>query len=265
LFITVDCAAHDPDRLDAELFGTPARADSKGLEQVSSGSVLFRSSGGTLYLKNIAETPTRVQSRLARVLRDREAAHADTGETIGLDVRPIIGVDPAIDISVQEGRIREDLFRRLSAIRIDVPPLRNRREDIPALANYLVRGVCADRGVPPKTLSRAALSLIAALPWRGNALELRMLIEAVVASLGVGRGIGLEDVLAHVRLDGGSVVFANGGTLRQARARFEREYIAAVLERHQGRISDAARALGIQRTNLYRKMRSLKVARDRRR
>lgn len=92
-----------------------------------------------------------------------------------------------------------------------------------------------------------------------------MLIEAVVASLGVGRGIGLEDVLAHVRLDGGSVVFANGGTLRQARARFEREYIAAVLERHQGRISDAARALGIQRTNLYRKMRSLKVARDRRR
>ena len=84
----------------------------------------------------------------------------------------------------------------------------------------------------------------------------------MVTGLQGGRGIGLEDVLAHVRLDGGSVVFSNGGTLRQARARFERDYIAAVLEQHHGRISEAAKALGIQRTNLYRKMRSLRVTRD---
>ena len=101
--------------------------------------------------------------------------------------------------------------------------------------------------------------MIAALPWRGNAVELRMMLEGIVGGLSGGKGIGLEDVLAHVRLDGGSVVFSNGGTLRQARARFEREYIGHVLEQHQGRISEAAKALGIQRTNLYRKMRSLRV------
>jgi two-component system nitrogen regulation response regulator NtrX len=103
--------------------------------------------------------------------------------------------------------------------------------------------------------------LIAALPWRGNAVELRTLLKSIVGDLPGGRGIGLEEVLAHVRLDGGAVVYASGGTLRQARAHFERDYIAAVLESHHGRISEAARALGIQRTNLYRKMRSLKVAR----
>jgi two-component system nitrogen regulation response regulator NtrX len=119
--------------------------------------------------------------------------------------------------------------------------------------------MCGVRRIPPKTLSRPALSLIAALPWHGNAVELRLMLEGIVSGLSGGKGIGLEDVLAHVRLDGGSVVFANGGTLRQARARFEREYIGHVLEQHHGRISEAAKALGIQRTNLYRKMRSLRV------
>ena len=85
----------------------------------------------------------------------------------------------------------------------------------------------------------------------------------MVHGLQGGRGIGLDDVLTHVRLDGGPAVFAKGGTLKQARNRFEREYIAAVLERHRGRISEAAKALGIQRTNLYRKMRSLRVVRPR--
>ena len=162
---------------------------------------------------------------------------------------------------MQEGRVREELLRRLSVIRIDMPALRNRREDIPALANYFLREICAALQVPPKTLSRSALSLISALPWRGNAVELRRLLDSIVdAACQGGRGIALEDVLAHVRLDGGGAP-AVGGTLKQARSRFEKEYIATVLEQHRGRISDAARALGIQRTNLYRKMRSLKVAR----
>jgi two-component system nitrogen regulation response regulator NtrX len=262
-FIVVDCAEYD--ELNDRLFGASNSSEStKGLERVAGRGLVHQAIGGTLYLQNIADAPARVQARLARILRDREATLAETGETIGVDVRPMASADPGIETSVQEGRIRDDLFRRLSAIRIDVPSLRGRREDIPALANFFVREVCAAHRIPPKTLSRAALSLISALPWRGNVIELRMLVEAVVNSLAVGRGIALEDVLAHVKLDGGSVVFANGGTLRQARARFEREYISAVLEQHQGRISEAAKALGIQRTNLYRKMRSLKVARERR-
>jgi DNA-binding NtrC family response regulator len=263
-FVCVDCAGYDTEQLDIELFGASSRAPngdvSHGLEHVSRNGRLHEAHGGTLYLQNIAEAPTRVQAKLARVLRDREAVLVETGEATGLDVRPMAGVDPGFDRAVEEGRVREDLFRRLSVLRIDMPPLRSRREDIPALANYFLREICASLGVPPKTLSRPALALIGALPWRGNAAELRALLESIVAGLAGGRGIGLEDVLAHVRLDGGSAAFPTAGTLRQARARFEREYIATVLERHHGRISDAAKALGIQRTNLYRKIRSLRVA-----
>jgi two-component system nitrogen regulation response regulator NtrX len=221
--------------------------------------------GGTIYVQNVAEAPTRVQARLARVLRDREVLLVETGEPIAFDIRPMAGVDAGFDRAVQEGRVRDDLFRRLSVIRIDMPPLRERQEDIPALTNSFLREICAQMRVPPKTVSRAALSLISALPWPGNAIELRTLLEAVVQGLHGGRGIGLEDLLAHVRLDGGSVgIGGGGGTLKQARARFEREYIATILEQHHGRISDAAKALGIQRTNLYRKMRSLRVGQGRR-
>ena len=268
-FVSVDCAAYDADDIDAELFGSTARSRNgeaaSGPERVSRHSRLHDALGGTLYLRNVAEAPTRVQGRLARLLRDREAVLVETGATLGFDIRAMAGVDPGVDAAVEDGRVRAELFKRLSVIRIDLPPLRNRREDIPALANYFLREICGGRRIPPKTLSRPALSLIAALPWRGNAIELRLMLESIVGGLAGGKGIGLEDVLAHVRLDGGSVVFSNGGTLRQERARFEREYIGHVLEQHHGRISEAAKALGIQRTNLYRKMRSLHVNVDKRR
>jgi two-component system, NtrC family, nitrogen regulation response regulator NtrX len=268
-FVAVNCAAFDTDQLDVELFGSGARPlngkdGPGGLERISRQSRLHEALGGTLYLQNLTEAPTRVQARLARLLRDREARLVETGEVISLEVRPMAGVEPDFEASVQDGRVREDLFRRLSIIGLDLPPLRNRREDIPALVNYFVRQICASLGVPPKTLSRPALSLISALPWRGNAPEMCALIKNIVVGLQGGRGIGLDDVLMHVKLDAGAVVFATGGTLKEARARFERDYIIAMLEQHHGRISDAARALGIQRTNLYRKMRSLRVPRDRR-
>ena len=272
-FVSVDCAAFEGDRLDAELFGTVAGSpdddkSARGFERVSRNSRLHDALGGAIYLQHVADAPSRVQARFARLLRDREAVLVETGATVGFEVRPMAGVDPAFHTAVQEGRVREDLYRRLSGIQIDMPALKSRREDIPALANYFLRDICASLRVPPKRLSRPALSLIAALPWRGNAVELRTLLEGVVTSPAGGRDVGnlgdagdvrIEDVLAHVRLDAGEVVFASAGTLREARARFEREYIAAVLKQHRGRISEVAAALGIQRTNLYRKMRSLGV------
>ena len=267
-FVAIDCAAHDGDDLDDALFGRAARSrqtDGPDLERVGERSALYRARSGTIYLQNVAEAPARVQARIARVLRDREAVFSETGQPIEVDVRPMAGVDPEFDVAVSEGRVRDDLLRRLAVIRIDMPPLRNRREDIPALANYFLRDICASRRLPPKVVSRPALLLISALPWRGNAAEMRKLLEAVVSAVPDSRGIALEDVLAHVRLDGGSATFPDGGTLKQARSRFEREYIASVLEQHKGRISDAAVALGIQRTNLYRKMRALRVTAGRRR
>jgi DNA-binding NtrC family response regulator len=185
-FVAVDCAAFEPEDLEQHLFGHAARtrADdhrSSGLEPIGSHRRIHEAIGGTLYLENITDASTRVQARLARVLRDREALLGD--KPINLDVRPIASVDDTFDTAVQDGRVREDLFRRLSVIRIDMPSLRNRREDIPALANYFVREICASLRVPPKTLSRYALSLIAALPWRGNGPELRAVLESVLRSL----------------------------------------------------------------------------------
>jgi len=174
-----------------------------------------------------------------------------------MDVRPVAGVDTRFEQDVREGRVRDDLYRRLSMIRIDVPPLRSRREDIPAIANYFLRTICAGRKVAPKTLSRAALSLLAALPWRGNAPELREVLESVAAA-SAETSISLEAVLESVRIDGGSVAFATRRTLKQAHAQFEREYLATMLEQHRGSVGDAARALGIERTNLYRKLRRLR-------
>jgi DNA-binding NtrC family response regulator len=267
-FVPVDCRAFDADALEAALFGFDARQPSaeagRGLEQIASTGLLHTALGGTIYLQHIEEAPSRVQARLARLLRDREALLAGSNDAIVFDVRPMAGADAGLEIAVQDGQVREDLFRRVSVIRIDMPPLRNRREDIPAIANYFLRNICASRRVPPKTFSRSGLALLAALPWRGNGPELETLLSLVVGNVNGAGSIALEDILLNVRLDGGPATLSAGGTLKQARARFEREYIAAVLEQHHGRISDAAKALGIQRTNLYRKLRSLRVSRGRR-
>ena len=261
-FVAVDCAAWSADGVEADLFGAEAGDEgaARSPERVSQASRLFDARGGTLYLKNVAEAPARVQARLARLFRDREAVLVETGVTVPFDVRPIIGADAGLDAAVEEGRVRDDLFRRATAVRITLPPLRSRIEDIPSFANRFLRQACAMHGVPPKMMARSALTLIAALPWRGNLDELRNLIEVVVAT-GKGNRISLEDVLMHVRLDGGAMTFSGNGTLRQARARFERDYISAMLRHHRGRITEAAKALGIQRPNLYRKIRSLNVNR----
>jgi DNA-binding NtrC family response regulator len=265
-FVAVDCGLASLAGLGADLFGAGVEDEgaTRSPERVGQTGRLFDARGGTLYLKNIAEAPARVQARLARLFRDREAVLVETGVTIPFDVRPIIGADAGLDGAVEEGRVRDDLFRRASAIRISLPPLRSRTEDIPSIANRFLRQACAMHGVPPKMVARAALTLIAALPWRGNLDELRNLIAVVVAT-GKGNRIALEDVLMHVRLDGGAMTFSGNGTLRQARARFERDYISAMLRHHRGRITEAAKALGIQRPNLYRKIRSLNVSRTSRR
>jgi len=177
---------------------------------------------------------------------------------VELDIRPIAAVDPGFESVVEEGRLRRDLYERLSLIRIELPPLRQRREDIPFLSNHFLKEVCRGSSVPIKTLTRPALTLLAALPWRGNAPELKALLERLVLLTPHG-SIRLEDVLAQVRVDGTEVGTAGGTTLRDARLRFERDYIAAVVRQHHGRMGDAAQALGIQRTNLYRKLRQLSV------
>ena len=261
-FVKVDCSGPSPEDIELQLFGVLSRRttapEGRALERVSDSCSLREANGGILFLENALELPARAQARLVRVLRDREVAVGGTSEAEMLDFRPIASVDGSVESALEEGRIRPDLFERLALIRIDVPALRQRREDIPVLATLFLKELCKANGAPLKTLTRPALTLLSALPWRGNAPELRSLLERLVLLVPQGL-IRLEDVLAHTQLEGSLSPAGFDATLRHARARFERDYIAAVLQHRHGRIAEAAKVLGIQRTNLYRKMRRLNL------
>jgi DNA-binding NtrC family response regulator len=265
-FVGVDCAGAGPQDLERRLFGLPAERKASGLkapaaERISQEAAIFEACGGTLYLANVVDAPARVQARLARLLRDREALVVEKRQTVDLDVRLMASAEAGLEARVADGHVRDDLYERLVALRIDVPPLRRRREDIPVLAVHFLRRACTHAGVPAKNLSRAALALLSALPWPGNARDLASLIETLVHSVPAAV-IQIEDVLAHATLDGASARIDTGLSLRDARARFEHDCISAVLIKHHGRVGEAAKALGIQRTNLYRKVRQLNVARS---
>ncbi len=266
-FIAVDCSAPEPEDVELQLFGVLSKGggnapERRSLERVRRNSWLSEAAGGCLFLENVAEMSARTQARLVRVLRDREVFSEEGRERVTLTVRVVASADGSINTALEEGRMRPDLYERLSLIRIDVPALRQRREDIPVLATHFLKELCQANGTPLKTLTRPALTLLSALPWRGNAPELKGLLERLILLVPQGL-IRLEDVLAHTPLEGSPGPIRLDATLRQARARFETEYIAAVLQHHRGRIADAAKVLGVQRTNLYRKMRRLNVTRPR--
>lgn len=217
--------------------------DTDALGQLLDGKA---SEGMTIYLEDLCELPPELQSRVESCL-DRPSGP-----------RFIASAKPRLSDLVERGAVRCRLVESIGTVRIDLPPLRKRAQDIPLLATYFLKEACSRADVPSKTFSRSALMLLAALPWRGNAGELRSLTErlAVLVTRGV---VLMEDVLASVRLDNAESMGRSRGTLKEARERFEREYVTAVLQHHRGRMGTAARELGIERTNLYRKIKQLNI------
>jgi DNA-binding NtrC family response regulator len=263
-FVSLECRSMTPEELEMQLFGLPAdrlppAGQRRTAERIAKTSAIHQARGGTLFLMDLTEAPARTQAKLARLLRDGEAVLPDRRTVVDLDVRLMVALDPDPEASLADGRFRRDLFERLSVMRIDMPPLRRRREDIPLLASGFLRELAGDGTKSPR-MTRSALALLAALPWPGNGRELRGVLETLVRVAGKPI-IELDDVLGHVRLSGSAAPLDPQGSLRDARMRFEREWISATLVKHKGRVGDAARALGIQRTNLYRKVRQLNVAR----
>lgn len=255
-----------PEAQERDLFGCQSSrtgVERRTLERIAKGGQLHDALGGTVFFEQLADLPGRLQARLARLFRDREARLFQERNTVGFDVRAIAAADGTYDQAVVEGRVRSDLHRLISTIRIEVPPLRDRREEIPGLARHFLSEIGRRSGTPPKALSEPALQLLTALPWPGNVRELETLLDGLVQQVRTDV-IRLEDVLSSVQLDGRARPCGGGGTLREARTRFEREYILAVLDQHSGRIAEAARKLGIQRTNLYRKLKRLKIPIDKR-
>ncbi|MBI3403183.1 MAG: sigma-54-dependent Fis family transcriptional regulator [Acidobacteria bacterium] len=252
-FVGVACGATG---IEQALFGNPAGYAPPDLEMISTDSRIAAARGGTLFLEDVTELPAAVQARLARVARDGEARL--DGDVTPLAIRVVVSAAPGIDADVCEHRFRADLYRRVSVSRIELPPLSERPEDIPALAERLLEEFCVDRTLPPRTFTQAALALLGAMTWPGNLAELREAVERAAASTDE-EAIQIEHLLPTLQLNRAPASFEPAGTLREARLRFEHDYIAAVLQHHGWRMTEAAHTLGIQRPNLYRKARQLGI------
>ena len=231
--------------VERSLLGPDRGATGAAPEHVAPSSALASAAGGVLFIPDLADLPTTLQRRLARVLRDGEARVGRRVSPVRLDVR-VIGSAP----STLDESLRDDLARRLPLV-IEVPPLRHRRADVPAIAEAMLAGRNKGRQFTP-----AALTVLSALPWRRNTAELAGLIERLASADGHHQ-IRQEDVLAEVQLDRSPLRIT--GSLREARRQFEREYITAVLRDHDWQVREAAQALGIERANLYRKARELGI------
>ncbi len=255
-YVIVECDADDPASIDRRLFGTPPANAPTDLEPVTADSAIAAARGGTLFLRDVTGLRASTQAQLARVVRDGEV-RVD-GEIVATAFRVVASAGPGIDADVHAHRFRPDLFRRLSAVRVDLPPLRDRADDVPALAERLLEDISAADGGRPRTFTQTALALISALTWPGNLVELREAIERVVMDTR-DDVIQIEHLLPALQLDRARAPFVPSGNLRDARLRFERDYIAAVLQHHEWRMAAAAETLGIQRPNLYRKARQLGI------
>jgi DNA-binding NtrC family response regulator len=263
-FVTVDCDATEGADLERRLFGNHAPHDSGArvsVETVDRTGAIVAAQGGSLFLKNLAAAPAPVQARLAAVLRDREMFSLDAGEVIPVDVRVMAAAEADVDSAVSEGRLSRDLVDQIAGARIEVPPFGSRREDLPFVAMRFLRRACETERVGRKRFSRGALAFMAAMRWKGNASEMADAVTGIVRSTRQ-TVVQIDDVLEHVSLEASDEGTSASATLRDARERFEREFISRALVRHQGRVGDAARELGIQRTNLYRKVRQLKVSKS---
>jgi two-component system, NtrC family, nitrogen regulation response regulator NtrX len=256
-FIEIDCAAR-PQDVEVELFGSRERANGP-VEVLSSGAALLRAGRGTLFLSGAGDLPAAAQRRLARLLRDGEARAAGR-QPMRLEARIIASAGPGLAADVRDGRFRSDLYRRLSVLELVMPPLRKRPGDFATIVPLVAEAIAARLGRPAPAFTPSALTVLASLPWRRNLEELDALLERLMRAVEADL-VRQEDVLAQLSFEGAFAQRAPSASLREARLRFEREYIEAVLEHHHWRMSAAARALGIERANLYRKARQLGITR----
>jgi Nif-specific regulatory protein len=254
-FVAVNCGALSETLLESELFGhrkgafTGAVADKKGLLEVADG--------GTIFLDEVGDMPPAMQVKLLRVLQDGDVL--PVGETAArrVDVRVISATHRDLGAETAAGRVREDLYYRLNAFPIALPPLRERREDIPLLVARLLERITEKFGKTVERCSPRALELLGAHAWPGNIRELQNELERAVALAPAGGTIEPVDLSERLTQTAAPRIAlpATDLPLRRARELFEREYVAQVLAKHGGNASRAAKMLGISRVMLQKKIR----------
>jgi two-component system nitrogen regulation response regulator NtrX len=260
-FVVVNCSTLPAERLDIELFGTEGETEGDTL-RVSGAFEMAH--GGTLLLKEVGDLPLPLQSRLARVLQEQSFAR-DGGKTrVEVDVRVLAATARNLQEEISSGQFREELYHRLNVVSLRVPPLSERREDIPDLAADLLRRVADATGLPSRTIGEDTLAALQGHDWPGNVRQLRNVIERLLILAPSDGGPIRADVLPNdVSEDAPSVLrWEKGGEimqlpLRDAREVFEREYLLAQVTRFGGNISRTATFVGMERSALHRKLKSL--------
>lgn len=259
-FVDVNCAAIPEELIESELFGhrkgafTGATEDRKGKFEIADG--------GTLFLDEIADMSLRTQAKVLRVLQEQQFQRVGSAATVKVDVRVIAATNKSLDQEIAAGRFREDLYFRLAVIPLHVPPLRERQEDVLLLAQHFLRRFAAETGLPVKRLSEEARAAMMRYSWPGNIRELRNVIERVTILVPADTITAADLALPSSRPAASSSVPADG-SLRDARDAFEREFILRRLDELGGNVSKTAESLGVERSNLYRKLASLGIRTER--
>ncbi len=255
-FVEVNCAAIPEELIESELFGHERGAFTGALSRRRGRFEL--ADGGTLFLDEIGDMSLKTQAKVLRALEEQAFERVGGRETIKVDVRVIAASNRDLAALIAAGRFREDLYYRLNVIPIEVPPLRERREDIPLLIDHFIRVFCAENGKRVKTVSAEALAYFLAYEWPGNVRELRNMVERLVI-MARRDVIGADDLPAPLR----PKEPAPAGTgpdgqrsLREARDNFERAYILAELRANDWNMTRTAERLGIERSHLYRKIKA---------
>jgi two-component system nitrogen regulation response regulator NtrX len=255
-FVEVNCAAIPEELIESELFGhergafTGAVARRRGKFELADQ--------GTIFLDEVGDMSLKTQAKVLRVLEEQTFERVGGKETIRVDVRVLAASNQNLREQIAAGRFREDLFYRLSVIPIEVPPLRQRKEDIPLLVEHFIRLFSGENGKRPKTISVEALAYFLSYDWPGNVRELRNMVERLVI-MAPRDVIGPEDLPPPLRpRDAGAAgeESQKERTLKEARESFERAYILAELRGHDWNMTRTAEKLGIERSHLYRKLKA---------
>ncbi len=258
-FVTVDCAGVEPEKMETILFGSE-KAD-KTVEM----GLLEQANGGVIYFDEVADMPLGTQSKILRVLVDQQFTRVGGTEKVKVDLRVISSSAKNLNDEIDAGTLRQELYHRLNVVPIDVPSLANRREDIPMLANHFISECNGVQGLPMRELSDDAIALMQTMPWPGNVRQLKNLIERVLILGDPSKPIEASELPQEggvAQSDQDRVVVL--GTLatlplREAREAFEREYLLTQINRFGGNISRTASFVGMERSALHRKLKSLGV------